>query len=86
MEFGSKVLVRVSDKTRKSLEAKAHPGMLLRSISDGRYCVMIEVDKMIHVSRYYIVEKDTFPKKEETNAIRVKKQEIDECAGNWSAE
>lgn len=82
--FGYKAWVQAPDKTERSLEATAYPGILHRATSYGKYRVMGEDGRMIHVSGHCIVQQNTFPMKKWTNTTSVNEQEIDECAGSGS--
>lgn len=59
--FGCYIWVRIPDKARKTLEAKARSGILLKTLSYGEYWIMMESYQTVATSWYCIVKKDVFP-------------------------
>ena len=49
--FGCKVWVQIPDKTRKSMVVKAKFAILLRCLSYGKYCVILDETLTVQVSR-----------------------------------
>lgn len=75
---GCKRLVRVPDRTRKALQAKPLPGVLMLCLSFGKYCIMMESDLTVHTSCHCPVKKDQFPMRPLTKVFMVSKDCIDE--------
>ena len=59
--FGSLVWTRVADKKRRKLDPKAKRGVLLGSVSYGKYRVWLEKEAKVIVSRHCRVVETEFP-------------------------
>jgi len=59
--FGCRVWTRVQDKKRKKLEPKAKPGILMRSLSYGKYRIWLESEKKVVISRHCRIVETEFP-------------------------
>lgn len=68
--FGWRVGVCVSNQIRIALDAKVPPGILVRGISQGKYRVMLENDKSIHMSRHYIIKEEVYLMRDWKNIFR----------------
>lgn len=76
--FGCKVWIRVPDKSKKTLDAKACLATLMRSLFYRKYCAMVEDEQSIHTSGNCIMEGNNFSMKRWTNIVMVNKDDLDE--------
>lgn len=65
--FGALAWTRVSDKVRKKLDAKAKRGIVMRSISHGKYRVYIPHENKFVISRHVTIDESIYPAKKWRN-------------------
>lgn len=75
-----KVWVIFLDKAQHLLETNARSRILLRSLFDRKYRVVIESDKTGATSTRYLIEEDVFPVRGETRVFLVNIDDMEESA------
>lgn len=74
------MLVRVTHKTRKALEAKARLRILLRPISCRKNRILLVGDQTVQAVWHFIAAEGVFPMKKGISAISVNKDDVYEFA------